>query len=86
MKKIVEERLERPVDMGVLAAFVAEGSLERGATVQAIGLMRVPVGGFARLRFDRAPNDAAGDRIANRLEFAPRIPLGATLGALHCSC
>ena len=72
----MEERRERAVDMGVLAAGVAVIAGQFGAAVEAIPLVRVAVIGFAGLGLDRAADDSPGHRVAQCFEFAGHpIPL-----------
>src|SRR5947209_11585029 len=74
MGKVMEEGAKRAVDVRVLAALPAIGASERSAAVEAGRFVRVSFG-FARLWFDRAADDAAGDRISYGFELAHATPL-----------
>jgi hypothetical protein len=82
MEKIVEEGGERPVDVRLLAAFVAIGPRQRRAAIEAGPLVGMAVGRFTGIGFDRAAENAAGDRIAQCFEF----PHAATLCEHPASC
>src|ERR1700741_3560604 len=64
------EAAQRAVDMALLAAVVAIGADQGGTAVEALSLARL-ARRFAGLRFDRARDHAAGDRLAQGLDRPP---------------
>ena len=84
--EIVEECAERPVDMGMLPAAWQYGPTQRRAAVEAIALVRCGRRGFARRRFDRTAEHAAGHRVGYCFEFAHYAPLARHYAAFAGSC
>ena len=76
VEEIVNERRQGAMHMRMLAAAMAEFSGQRRAAIQAAGFMRMAVSRqLAGPGFDRPPQQASGNRITDRFEFAHSDPL-----------
>ena len=81
MHEIVEERAERAVDVGPLAAARSMRADERGATVEAGAFVGVTVGALAGRGLHGPCQQASFDQAADRFDpsrHAPSLPPGAT--------
>ena len=75
MKEVMEEGRQGAVDVRLLAAVLTVRAGERGAAVEAIGLLRVAVSRLAGLWLDRPSEHSARHRFPDRLEFRHWSPL-----------
>jgi hypothetical protein len=77
MRQVMEECADGPVDVGFLAAALAELACQLAAAIQALGLVRVAVP-LTRMRFCGPSYETCGCRATDRIRF-PHAPILVSL-------